>query len=157
MAINESKCLEKANKFNLNTVFKSFKSLEIRQKWSTENKLLTVLKNFVQNVFFKWHYFDQVYSRFTRDGKMAFFTSQTRLLRRETSQRRQPEVFLAVISLPLAVTDVCRRQILSRLMLLLLSPLSRASIKPGTRNILKHAGTCRSISENPGTSWNMKK
>ena len=156
MAINESKCLEKANKFNLNTVFKSFKSLEIRQKWSTENKLLTVLKNFAQNVF-KWHYFDQVYSRFTRDGKMAFFTSQTRPLRRETSQRRQPEVFLAVISLPLAVTDVCRRQILSRLMLLLLSPLSRASIKPGTRNILKHAGTCRSISENPGTSWNMKK
>ena len=43
MAINESKCLEKANKFNLNTVFKSFKSLELRQKWSTENKLLTVL------------------------------------------------------------------------------------------------------------------
>ena len=27
MAINESNCLEKANKFNLNTVFKSFKSL----------------------------------------------------------------------------------------------------------------------------------
>ena len=157
MAINESKCLEKANKFNLNTVFKSFKSLESRQKWSTENKLLTVLKNFVQNVFFKWHYFDQFYSRFTRDGKMAFFTSQTRPLRRETSQRRQPEVFLAVISLPLAVTDVCRRRILSRLMLLLLSPLSRASIKPGTRNILKHAGTCRNISENPGTSWNMEK
>ena len=75
--MNESKCLEKANKFNLNTVFKSFKSLEIRQKWSTENKLLTVLKNFAQNVF-KWHYFDQVYSRFTSDGKMAFFTSQTR-------------------------------------------------------------------------------
>ena len=73
-----------------------------------------MLKNFAQNVF-KWHYFDQVYSRFTRDGKMAFFTSQTRPLRRETSQRRQPEVFLAVISLPLAVTDVCRRQILSRL------------------------------------------
>ena len=65
---------------------------------------------------FKWHYFDQVYSRFTRDGKMAFFTSQTRPLRRETSQRRQPEVFLAVISLPLAVTDVCRRRILSRLL-----------------------------------------
>ena len=64
---------------------------------------------------FKWHYFDQVYSRFTRDGKMAFFTSQTRPLRRETLQRRQPEVFLAVISLPLAVTDVCRRRILSRL------------------------------------------
>ena len=157
MAINESKCLEKANKFNLNTVFKSFKSLESRQKWSTENKLLTVLKNFVQNVFFKWHYFDQFYSRFTRDGKMAFFTSQTRPLRRETSQRGQPEVFLVVISLLLAVTDVCRGRILSRLMLLLLSPLSRASIKPGTRNILKHAGTCRNISENPGTSWNMEK
>ena len=47
---------------------------------------------------------------------MAFFTSQTRPLRRETSQRRQPEVFLAVISLPLAVTDVCRRRILSSLM-----------------------------------------
>ena len=46
---------------------------------------------------------------------MAFFTSQTRPLRRETSQRRQPEVFVAVISLPLAVTDVCRRRILSRL------------------------------------------
>ena len=74
-----------------------------------------MLKNFAQNVF-KWHYFDQVYSRFTRDGKMAFFTSQTRPLRRETSQRRQPEVFLEVISLPLAVTDVCRRQILSRLL-----------------------------------------
>ena len=72
------------------------RSLEIRQKWSAENKLLTVLKNFAQNVS-KWHYFDQVYSRFTRDGKMAFFTSQTRPLRRETSQRRQPEVFLAVI------------------------------------------------------------
>ena len=69
---------------------------------------------------FKWHYFDQVYSRFTRDGKMAFFTSQTRPLRRETSQRRQPEVFLAVISLPLAVTDVCRRRILSRLVFLAL-------------------------------------
>ena len=27
MAINESNCLERANKFNLNTVFKSFKSL----------------------------------------------------------------------------------------------------------------------------------
>ena len=27
MAINESNCLEEANKFNLNTVFKSFKSL----------------------------------------------------------------------------------------------------------------------------------
>ena len=27
MAINESNCLEGANKFNLNTVFKSFKSL----------------------------------------------------------------------------------------------------------------------------------
>ena len=27
MAINESNCLEKANKFNLNTLFKSFKSL----------------------------------------------------------------------------------------------------------------------------------
>ena len=27
MAINESNCLEKVNKFNLNTVFKSFKSL----------------------------------------------------------------------------------------------------------------------------------
>ena len=65
---------------------------------------------------FKWHYFDQVYSRFTRDGKMVFFKSQTRPLRRETSQRRQPEVFLAVISLPLAVTDVCRRRILSRLL-----------------------------------------
>ena len=64
---------------------------------------------------FKWHYFDQVYSRFTRDGKMAFFTSQTRPLRRETSQRRQLEVFLPVFSLPHAVTDVCRRQILSRL------------------------------------------
>lgn len=73
-----------------------------------------MLKNFAHNVF-KWHYFDQVYSRFTRDGKMAFFTSQTRPLRRETSQRRQPEVFLAVISLQLAVTDVCRRRILSRL------------------------------------------
>ena len=65
---------------------------------------------------FKWHYFDQVYSRFTRDGKMAFFASQTRPLRRETSQRRQLEVFLGVISLPLAVTDVCRRRILSRLL-----------------------------------------
>ena len=74
-----------------------------------------MLKNFAQNVF-KWHFFGQVYSRFTRDGKMAFFTSQTRPLRWETSQRRQPEVFLAVISLPLAVTDVCRRRILSRLM-----------------------------------------
>ena len=73
-----------------------------------------MLKNFAQNVF-KWHYFDQVSSRFTRDGKMAFFTSQTTPLRRETSQRRQPEVFLAVISLPLAVTGVCRRRILSRL------------------------------------------
>ena len=88
--------------------------LEIRQKWSTENKLLTVLKNFAQNVF-KWHYFDQVYSRFTRDGKMAF-TSQTRPLRRETSQQWQLEVFLAVISLLLAVTDVCRCRILSRLL-----------------------------------------
>ena len=46
---------------------------------------------------------------------MAFFTSQTRPLRLETSQRRQPKVFLRVISLPLAVTDVCRRRILSRL------------------------------------------
>ena len=46
---------------------------------------------------------------------MAFFTSQTRTLRRETSQRRQLEVFLPVFSLPHAVTDVCRRQILSRL------------------------------------------
>ena len=78
-----------------------------------------MLKNFAQNVF-KWHYFDQVYSRFTRDGKMAFFTSQTRPLRWETSQRRQPEVFLAVISLPLAVTDVCRRRILSRLLYLII-------------------------------------
>ena len=74
-----------------------------------------MLKNFAQNVF-KWHYFDQVYSRLTRDGKMAFFTSQTRPLRREILQRRQPEVFLAVISLPLAVTDVYRRRILSRLL-----------------------------------------
>ena len=65
---------------------------------------------------FKWHYFDQVYSRFTRDGKMAFFTSQTRPLRRKTLQWWQPEVFLAVISLPLAVTDACRRRILSRLL-----------------------------------------
>ena len=47
---------------------------------------------------------------------MAFFTSQTRPLRRETSQRRHPEVFVAVISLPLAVTDVCRCRILSRLL-----------------------------------------
>ena len=30
-----------------------------------------MLKHFAQNVF-KWHYFNQIYSRFTRDGKMAF-------------------------------------------------------------------------------------
>ena len=37
-------------------------------------------------------------------------------LRRETSQRRQPEVNLTVISHPLAVADVNRRRILSSLM-----------------------------------------
>ena len=39
---------------------------------------------------------------------MASFTLQTRPLRRETSQQWQPEVILAVTSLPLAVPDVCR-------------------------------------------------
>ena len=31
-AINESNCLERANKFNLNTVFKSFKSKKKKKK-----------------------------------------------------------------------------------------------------------------------------
>ena len=46
---------------------------------------------------------------------MVSFTSQTRPLRRESSQRRQPEEILAVISLPLAVVGVNRRRILSSL------------------------------------------
>ena len=58
---------------------------------------------------------NQVFPPFTHD-KMAL-TSQTRPLRRETSQWRQPAVFLAVISLLLPVTDVCRRQIFSSLLL----------------------------------------
>ena len=105
-----------------------------------------MLKNFAQNVF-KWYCFDQVYSRFTRDGKMAFFTSQARPLRRETSQRRQPEVFLAVISLPLVVTDVCRRRILSRLCLV---PRPRYYARPtrfgsrGPRKFLRPRQTRRS-------------
>ena len=105
-----------------------------------------MLKNFAQNVF-KWHYFDQVYSRFTRDGKMAFFTSQTRPLRRETSQRRQPEVFLAVSSLPLAVTDVCRRWILSRLILISKSMIHQTMTifegrPPSTGKHLRHFQHC---------------
>ena len=48
-------------------------------------------------------FFVKVYSRFSRNGKMASFTSQTSPLRRETSQQR------------LAVPDVCRRRILSSL------------------------------------------
>ena len=62
-------------------------------------------------------YFYKVYLRFRRNGKMASFTSQTWPLRRETSQRRQPEVILAVISLPLAVVGVNRSRILRSLLL----------------------------------------
>ena len=97
-----------------------------------------MLKNFARNVF-KWHYFDQVYSRFTRDGKIAFFTSQTRPLRRQTSQRRQPEVFLAVISLPLAVTDICPRRILSRLISQRTREKLSAHLNVTAKSILKKA------------------
>lgn len=75
---------------------------------------------------FKRRYFAKVYSRFSHDGKMASFTLQTRPLRRETSQQRQPEVILAVTSLPLAVPDVCRCRILSSLMFLRCNSNNRA-------------------------------
>ena len=49
------------------------------------------------------------------DATAKWSTSQTRPQRREASQQRQPEVILAVISLPLAVPDTRRRRILSSL------------------------------------------
>ena len=87
-----------------------------------QSKLPTI---FAQSKF-KQRYFAKVYSRFSRDGKMASFTSQTRPLRRETSQQRQPEVILAVTSLPLAVPDVCRCRFLSSLMFLRCNSNNRA-------------------------------
>ena len=87
-----------------------------------QSKLPTI---FAQSKF-KQRYFAKVYSRFSRDGKMASFTLQTRPLRRETSQQRQPEVILAVTSLPLAVPDVCRCGILSSLMFLRYNSNNRA-------------------------------
>ena len=56
-----------------------------------------MLKNFAQNVF-KWHYFDQVYSRFTRDAKWP--SSRDRQgryggkLRNDGSRKRRPEMRL---------------------------------------------------------------
>ena len=47
-------------------------------------------------------------------------------LRRETSQQWQPEVILAVTSLPLAVPDVCRCRFLSSLMFLRCNSNNRA-------------------------------
>ena len=88
--------------------------MAISQTSSHNNKRSKLPTIFAQSKF-KRRYFAKVYSRFSRDGKMASFTSQTRPLRRETSQQRQPEVILAVTSLPLAVPDVCRCQILSSL------------------------------------------
>ena len=86
----------------------------ISQTSPDKNNLAKLRRIFAQNKF-KWDYVDKVHSRFSRDGKMDFFTSQTRPLRRENSQRRQPEVIPAVVSFPLAVAEVCRRRILSSL------------------------------------------
>ena len=53
---------------------------------------------------------DAIFIKFTH-----VLDATAKSLRRETSQRRQPEIILAVISLSLAVADVNRRRILRRL------------------------------------------
>ena len=55
---------------------------------------------------------DAIFIKFTH----GLDATQTSRLRRETSQRRQPEVILVASSLPLAVADVNRRRILSSLL-----------------------------------------
>ena len=51
---------------------------------SSDKNNLSKLRRILAIKKLKWDYFDKVHSRFSRDGKVDFFASQTRPLRPET-------------------------------------------------------------------------